>query len=375
MNQDYVAGQPKQPLYLQIFNRLVEQISTGVFPPGSKLPSEKELADEYGVSRITSKKAMDTLAANGYISRTPGRGTFVLNRSGDFSQPGSIAEGPKLIGVVMEKFSPSFGGDLILGIERECTRLGYTMALRFSYHNKTAEETAIAQLLELGVAGLIVMCVYDETYNPLILKLSLENFPVVLVDRELSGIPLPCVTTDNRMAAQRLTDTLFERGHRRLSFAVGKNSFQTSTVGERSQGFIQSCMNHGEMVDRSKWVTGLTSQDGDFTKEEEERLRRADVAVLKRFMMTHPEITGYLAASYSVAELCQQADEECGSPTGMPRCIACFDAPEMVSMAKPLIHIRQNQTEIGKIAVQHLIGRIQNKQLPRITYVDFELVT
>lgn len=369
-----MAGQPKQPLYSQIYNRLVEQINSGVYPPGSKLPSEKELANEYGVSRITSKKAMDTLAVNGYISRTPGRGTFVIKRESDSIQAPESAEGSKLIGVVMEKFSSSFGGDLILGIERECTRLGYTMALRFTYHSKAAEETAIAELLELGVAGFIVMCVYDETYNPLILKLSLDNFPVVLVDRELSGIPLPCVATNNRLAAKSLTDALFDQGHRRLSFVVARRSFQTSTVEERSQGFAQSCAEHGDITDRDNWVTGLNSQDGDFTKAEEERLTKGDVAVLKRFMMTHPEVTGYLAASYGVAELCQRADKECFALTGIRRSVACFDAPERTDSSEPLLHIRQNQTEIGRIAVQHLMGRLQNKQIPRMTYVDFELV-
>ena len=73
MKQEYA---PKRPFYLQIYQELLAQINQGTYPPGSKLPSEKELAEAYNVSRITSKKAMDTLAADGVISRTPGRGTF-----------------------------------------------------------------------------------------------------------------------------------------------------------------------------------------------------------------------------------------------------------------------------------------------------------
>lgn len=65
------------PLYEQIHDTILTQIDTGVYPPGEKLPSEKELEGIYHVSRITAKKAMNLLAESGRIVRMPGKGSFV----------------------------------------------------------------------------------------------------------------------------------------------------------------------------------------------------------------------------------------------------------------------------------------------------------
>jgi GntR family transcriptional regulator len=65
------------PLYYQLGSVLREQITSGRFTPGDRNPTEAELAGEYGVSRITVRQALAALEAEGLISRTAGRGTFV----------------------------------------------------------------------------------------------------------------------------------------------------------------------------------------------------------------------------------------------------------------------------------------------------------
>jgi GntR family transcriptional regulator len=49
--------------------------------PGEKIPSEKELCQMYGVSRITVRKALDELERSGHLVRRQGKGTFVTNIS------------------------------------------------------------------------------------------------------------------------------------------------------------------------------------------------------------------------------------------------------------------------------------------------------
>ena len=49
-------------MYKKIYDDLLEAIEKGIYSPGSKLPSEKELMEQYNVSRITSKKALEMLA-------------------------------------------------------------------------------------------------------------------------------------------------------------------------------------------------------------------------------------------------------------------------------------------------------------------------
>lgn len=56
---------------------LRERIVSGELAPGARLPGEPTLATEHGVSRMTIRRALDTLAGEGLIDRRPGSGTFV----------------------------------------------------------------------------------------------------------------------------------------------------------------------------------------------------------------------------------------------------------------------------------------------------------
>lgn len=71
----------KELLYKKIYDDLLEAIEKGIYSPGSKLPSEKELMEQYNVSRITSKKALEMLADQNIIVRMPGKGSFVLEEN------------------------------------------------------------------------------------------------------------------------------------------------------------------------------------------------------------------------------------------------------------------------------------------------------
>ena len=62
----------KTIMYERIYGDLLAKIQSGDYQPGDRLPSEKELAELYGVSRITAKKAMDMLAKENQINREPG---------------------------------------------------------------------------------------------------------------------------------------------------------------------------------------------------------------------------------------------------------------------------------------------------------------
>lgn len=63
-----------------LIDRLRETLASGRFPDQGRLPPERELADEFGVSRSTLRSALGTLEAEGKIWRHVGRGTFVGER-------------------------------------------------------------------------------------------------------------------------------------------------------------------------------------------------------------------------------------------------------------------------------------------------------
>ncbi len=68
------------PLYYQLEILLREKINSGVYAQGDQLPTEDDLIAEYGVSRITVRQALATLAGEGLIERRQGRGTFIAER-------------------------------------------------------------------------------------------------------------------------------------------------------------------------------------------------------------------------------------------------------------------------------------------------------
>ncbi len=68
------------PLYYQLENVLREQIVSGKFKAGEKLPTESDLIEQFGVSRITVRQALAALASENLIERRQGSGTFVAQR-------------------------------------------------------------------------------------------------------------------------------------------------------------------------------------------------------------------------------------------------------------------------------------------------------
>jgi len=65
------------PLHRQLFLVLHDEIDRGVIAPGDALPTEQTLCDQFGVSRITVRRALADLAEQGYIERRQGVGSFV----------------------------------------------------------------------------------------------------------------------------------------------------------------------------------------------------------------------------------------------------------------------------------------------------------
>jgi GntR family transcriptional regulator len=68
------------PLYYQLANLLEQKMDASEYPPGSRLPTETQLATEFDVSIITARSAMKMLLDRGRVERFPGKGTFVLER-------------------------------------------------------------------------------------------------------------------------------------------------------------------------------------------------------------------------------------------------------------------------------------------------------
>ncbi|MCI1664809.1 MAG: GntR family transcriptional regulator [Atopobiaceae bacterium] len=66
------------PLYLQLREVIRSKIEDGVYAPGHAIPSENELAETYGINRLTVRNGIDALVSEGLLKRVQGRGVFVM---------------------------------------------------------------------------------------------------------------------------------------------------------------------------------------------------------------------------------------------------------------------------------------------------------
>lgn len=124
------------PLHLQVFNVLRSDIFRGAVKEGAQLPGEIALGEQFDVSRITIRRALDELAARGLIDRVRGRGTTVSRRP-SFSPVVADVNG------LLER-------NVLIGLETT-SRL-----LEFSYVPARAE---IAQALGLAQGAMVQMAV------------------------------------------------------------------------------------------------------------------------------------------------------------------------------------------------------------------------
>lgn len=77
LRPDRWLGESGGPRYVQLRRRLEEGIETGVLPPNSSLPPERELAEITDLSRVTVRKAIQELVREGLVEQRQGSGSFI----------------------------------------------------------------------------------------------------------------------------------------------------------------------------------------------------------------------------------------------------------------------------------------------------------
>ena len=82
-----------KPAYLTLYESLREEIVSGVFPFGSRLPSRRVLARDRGVSAVTAEHSLELLCEEGYAEPRPRSGCYVIYRDSDgFTLPAAVPE-------------------------------------------------------------------------------------------------------------------------------------------------------------------------------------------------------------------------------------------------------------------------------------------
>ena len=98
-----------EPLYYQIRENIREKINSREYPPNSMIPSEAELCEHYGVSRVTVRRAILDLVQEGMLNRGKGKGTFVSEHYGLTEVNGVQSFTQELLGLNMRPSAKLLG--------------------------------------------------------------------------------------------------------------------------------------------------------------------------------------------------------------------------------------------------------------------------
>jgi len=368
-------------LYKQVYEGIKRKIEEGEYTKGGRLPLETDFCREYSVSPITVKKAMDILVVEGLVRRVPGKGTYVTEASlsnpeaykeEDAKEPKSrensgreqkktikVRESRKKIGLVLEHVASPFGLEMMYHLDREAEKAGYKLCIRFSYGSREKETDEIDYLLTLNVAGLIIMPCHGDHYNTAILKLIIENFPIVLIDKRMVGIPVSTVSTDGSKAVESLVGHLYERGSRRIGLITVDAAGTTSLI-DRRDGFYRGL----EKLDLPSMEECVLSHDNiDFFEDD---AGKADVIrISEYFKKNSGKLDGLVCTEYGIMSPVVQAAGNLGIHIGKDIRVCCIDEDYQAANGYYFTHMKQDEKTISELALKTLL---QGKNQPNVDY-------
>jgi len=252
MNGNHTQGKTNQ-LYLKVAEEVVGIIRSRNLQPHDPIPSEGELAKLFGVSRMTSKLALERLAEQGLVYRLPRRGTFLAGRPDGAPHEGEIRkekrpetpaeENPShQIALILPHIS-DYTSKIITATEKEVRKHGYDLLLIIS-KDKDDEDRSLQKLVEGGIAGIVLFPQGRKTCSDHVLRLKLQNIPIVIIDRIFREVQIDCVYHDHYTGSYQMAKYLIDRGHREIGYT--SNALENITSREeRYQGYIQALLDHG----------------------------------------------------------------------------------------------------------------------------------
>lgn len=224
-------------LYLQVAETLRQELDDNRYR--DRLPTEAELVDRFQVSLTTVKKALSLLVEEHRIERISGKGTFPVRGP---QVPAPPRERSGIVGFLVPVLPDEFSRHLMCGAAEALAEHDAYLLLGLSGGTTESEADVIRTFRAKGVDGLIICPVEGELYNEEILRLKLDRFPFVLVDRWLFGIDTPYVVCDNGPLIRSAVAHLADLGHRRIALvSMSRPSPEaTQSLAVRIEGFLDA---------------------------------------------------------------------------------------------------------------------------------------
>ncbi len=348
------------PLYKQIAVHIKKEIASGTFKVGEKIPSQRELAEQYDVSMITVKKAISDLINEEILYSRVGKGTFVARKTkrSNLSDVGSI-------GLVLSDLKSPYFSLITHGVEDEVSNQDYNLLISNTSGEFEEEERQIRRSMEMGVDGMVIASMSHEyKANGRIRKIHREGYPYVVVSY-IEDTDIYHVGTDHEAGAYIATSHLIEHGYREIGYLCAEEG---NLLGEvRRRGYEQAMQDHNLEV-REEYIYCFP-YSGEW-KDEDSGYSIGEQMIengrLPEAMFIYNDL-GALGFQRAMLEANVQIPEDIA--------IIGFDDIERSAYCSvPLTTIRQPTERIGQLAVKKVIDQINGKNPEIRTILKPELV-
>lgn len=328
------------------------RVASGRYAEGKKLPPERELVEEFEVSRLTVAKALAPLVAEGLIERQRGRGSFVTENARALSNGDrpSGHVGTRLVSYISIKRageSLAVRGGIVEGMHQVLDAADYRVAVDF-YADHKQYMRCLARADNPESSGFVLWPETDQTSCPRVEALVQRGFPLVLVDAYLAGLDTDYVVSNNVGGAAGMVGHLVELGHRNIVYLT--EATVRSSLRDRMSGFLSGMIEHG-ICSASGSVVQVSARSG-----------ASVVAAVDAILARSARPTAILTSNDMLAMSVYRALAQRGLSVPSDISLAGFDDVDAAQhFAVPLTTMKQDFHEMGEMAGQILLERMKDR--------------
>ena len=246
---------PKHPELTEKFAaRLRSEILSGLWD-GKALPSERDMSEKFGISRVTVRRGLKRLCAEGIVEVRPGRGYFALRTSAG----GRSEEEARAIFFVRWSDDGEGGMDALhIGIANGAMAEARRLGLEFYV---TLQDTfGLSRNIEGPWRKHLRGIILDRAPSAFMETLLTRNVPFVLVENDVEGFPVASVIQDNVGGMRLVLERIFALGHRRLGLIA--SDVDSIHCRQRIAGFREFLARASLPAEISRVAIGSLNADG-----------------------------------------------------------------------------------------------------------------
>jgi len=355
-----VKIQANSPLSVpvQLRSILTGKIDGGLYGKSGKLPSERALAETFGVSRTSVRESLNAMVKDGALVRIVGKGTYVASGARDHApmvQREAVGHLAFLIGENIFQFVQPGYSRILVGAEQVCRQQGY----RLLFHSVGEEENDPKMGLPQGQPNAIQGCLVAGGLRKKSLDRLLDwEVPIVLTDLIVQDGNASAVGADYAIGTRQALEYLAEIGHKDIGFIGFPNS-------EKYRAYWQT-LEKLDLRYNPHLVQFLSLPDV-------EPGILAGFGAMQEMMSSGSLPSAMVATNDLVAMGLMEALKMAGiSVPGEVSVIGYDDLGR--DMNPPLTTIRSYPEEVGRIAAKMLIDRLSDETTPSRIAVPTELV-